>query len=35
MYPGIYLFTNKIIIHSGSNWLEILRDFADLGVGRT
>jgi len=32
---GIYLFTNRVIAHFGSNFLKITWDFADLRVGRT
>ena len=32
---GIYLFTNRVIAHFGSNFLKISRDFADLPVGKT
>ena len=34
IYPGIYLFTNRVITHFGSNFLKIFWDFADLRVGR-
>jgi len=34
-FGGIYLFTDRVITHFGSNFLKISRDFAYLGVGRT
>jgi len=32
---GIYLFTNRVITHFGSNFLKLSCDFGDLGVGKT
>ena len=34
-FGSIYLFTNRVITHFGSDFLKISRDFAELGVWRT